>query len=128
MSSVDKGPAGSPDLTAHAPDAAGKVLTTDELRVEKVDRHVFRDRERLPIWVVLDRVRQGYSVGVLFQLCDASLCEELVICGRNSLHGTRKLVQAAQGTHRWVPGGSWTAQPRSSRRLAPMATGSLRSS
>ena len=103
MSSVDEVPAGSPDLTAQAPDAAGKVLTTDELRQDKVDRHVFQERERLPIRVVLDCVRQGYNVGALFRLCDAFLCEELVICGRDSSHGTRKLVQAAQGSHRWVP-------------------------
>jgi len=26
-----------------------------------------------------------------------------VICGRDASHGARRLIQAAQGTHRWVP-------------------------
>ena len=42
-------------------------------------------------------------MGALFRLCDAFLCESLVICGRDSSRGTRKLIQAAQGTHKWVP-------------------------
>ena len=66
MSSVEEVPAGSLALAAQTPDATGKVLTTDELRLDKVDRHVFRDRERLPVRVVLDRVRQGYDVGARF--------------------------------------------------------------
>jgi len=50
-------------------------------------------------------VRHGYNVGALFRLCDAFLCERLVICERDGTQGTRKLVQAAQGTHHWVPWG-----------------------
>ena len=31
------------------------------------------------------------------------LCKRLVICGRDGTRETCKLVQAAQGTHNWVP-------------------------
>ncbi len=82
---------------------AGRALTTAELRRGKPDRHAFRARARLPVQVVLDGVRQGYNVGALFRLCDAFLCERLVVCGRDATRGMRKLVQAAQGTHKWVP-------------------------
>ena len=81
----------------------GRALTTAELRRNKPDRHAFRTRARLPVQVVLDGVRQGYNVGALFRLCDAFLCERLVVCGRDATRGMRKLVQAAQGTHKWVP-------------------------
>jgi len=81
----------------------GRALTTAELRHNKPDRHAFRTRPRLPVQVVLDGVRQGYNVGALFRLCDAFLCERLVVCGRDATRGMRKLVQAAQGTHKWVP-------------------------
>lgn len=82
---------------------AGRAQTTAELRQAKPDRVAFRAQKRLPIRVILDGVRQGYNVGALFRLCDAFLCESLVICGRDDSRGTRKLVQAAQGTHKWVP-------------------------
>jgi 23S rRNA (guanosine2251-2'-O)-methyltransferase len=91
------------ELPVKAPGAAGKALTTAELRHDKQDRHVFQTLRRLPIQVVLDGVRQGYNVGALLRLCDAFLCERLVICGQDGTRGTRKLVQAAQGTHHWVP-------------------------
>lgn len=81
----------------------GRALTTAELRRNKPDRHAFRRQARLPVQVVLDGVRQGYNVGALFRLCDAFLCERLVVCGRDATRGMRKLVQAAQGTHKWVP-------------------------
>lgn len=86
-----------------APGGAGRALTTAELRRSKLDRHAFRACPRLPIRVILDGVRQGYNVGALFRLCDAFLCERLVVCGRDASRGMRKLVQAAQGTHNWVP-------------------------
>lgn len=88
---------------AMAAGGAGRALTTTDLRQPKSSRHAFQAAPRLPVRVVLDRVRQGYNVGALFRLCDAFLCERLVICGRDASHGARRLVQAAQGTHRWVP-------------------------
>ena len=85
------------------PSAAGQALTTGELRQQKPCRHAFRAQPRLPVEVVLDGVRQGYNVGALFRLCDAFMCERLMVCDRDAGRGMRKLVQAAQGTHKWVP-------------------------
>jgi len=96
-------PASLDRLIAEAPSAAGWALTTAELRRDKPDRHAFRTRARRPIQVVLDGVRQGYNVGAVFRLCDAFLCQRLVICDRDNTKGARKLVQAAQGTQRWMP-------------------------
>jgi len=96
-------PDGGSSRTVEVSKGAGLALTTAELCRSKPDRHAFRAHPRLPIRVVLDGVRQGYNVGALFQLCDAFLCERLVVCGRDASRGMRKLVQAAQGTHNWVP-------------------------
>jgi tRNA G18 (ribose-2'-O)-methylase SpoU len=82
---------------------AGRAQTSAELRQAKPDRIAFQARTRLPVRVILDGVRHGYNVGALFRLCDAFLCERLVICGRDASRGTRRLIQAAQGTHKWVP-------------------------
>lgn len=99
---LDAGPSETRPAGAERP-AAGRALTTAELRRGKPDRRVFPAQPRLPVRVVLDGVRQGYNVGALFRLCDAFLCERLVVCGRDGAKGMRKLVQAAQGTHNWVP-------------------------
>lgn len=60
-------------------------------------------RPRRPITVVLDRVRHNYNVGAIFRLCDAFLVNGLVIAGMELDLRKRRLVQAAQGTQRWVP-------------------------
>ncbi len=96
-------PANQHTQTVGASSAVGRALTTAELRQPKPDRRAFRARARFPVQVVLDQVRQGYNVGAVFRLCDAFLCEQLVICGRDDARGMRKLVQAAQGTQKWVP-------------------------
>jgi tRNA G18 (ribose-2'-O)-methylase SpoU len=71
------------------------ALTTPELQ--------FLTQPRRPITVVLDGVTQNYNIGAIFRLCDAFLVQQLVICGPKVELHKRRLVQAAQGTQRWVP-------------------------
>jgi tRNA G18 (ribose-2'-O)-methylase SpoU len=78
-------------------------LTTSELRRTKGARADFLARSRRPITVVLDGVTQNYNIGAIFRLCDAFLVQRLVICDAKIELHKRKLVQAAQGTQRWVP-------------------------
>jgi tRNA G18 (ribose-2'-O)-methylase SpoU len=84
-----------------------RPLTTAELRSGKSVRGDFLARPRRPITVVLDGVRQNYNIGAIFRLCDAFLVERLMICGTKLELHKRKLVQAAQGTQRWVPCSEW---------------------
>jgi tRNA G18 (ribose-2'-O)-methylase SpoU len=84
-----------------------RPLTTGELRSDKGARGEFLARPRRPITVVLDGVKQNYNLGAIFRLCDAFLVERLVICGTKLELHKRKLVQAAQGTQRWVPCSEW---------------------
>ena len=79
------------------------VLTTAELRRAKPDRADFVKRDRHPVTLILDGVRQNYNLGAIFRLCDGFLVERLVICDTPVLLHKRKLVQAAAGTQRWVP-------------------------
>ena len=80
-----------------------RVLTRPELRRAKSGRDAFLGQPRRPITVVLDGVAGNYNIGAIFRLCDAFLVDQLVICGAPVELRKRKLVQAAQGTHRWVP-------------------------
>lgn len=51
-----------------------------------------------------------------------------MICGRTARTGHASWCRQPRARTDGCPGGSWTAKRRSSKRLAPMATGSLRSS
>jgi tRNA (guanosine-2'-O-)-methyltransferase len=81
------------------------VLTKPELRHTKPDRADFPALPRNPITVVLDGVTGNYNHGAIFRLCDAFLCERLVICGRPVERRHRRFVQAAKGAQCWVPWG-----------------------
>jgi len=85
------------------PSVAGRVSSTAELRATKLDRDRFPLLPRRPITVVLDGIRQNYNIGAIFRLCDAFRVERLIVCGKPVELRKRKLVQAAQGTQRWVP-------------------------
>ncbi len=80
-----------------------------------MSRDEFLARPRRPITVVLDGVSQNYNIGAIFRLCDAFLVKQLVICGRKVELHKRKLVQAAQGTQRWVP---WSERQNASDTVA----------
>jgi len=79
------------------------VLTRPELRRSKPARADFANLPRNPITVVLDRVTGSYNLGAIIRLCDAFLCERLVICGTPVERRNRKFVQAAKGAQHWVP-------------------------
>jgi tRNA G18 (ribose-2'-O)-methylase SpoU len=92
-----------------------RALTTPELRHTKSTRDEFLARPRRPITVVLDGVSQNYNLGAIFRLCDAFLVEHLVICGTKVELHKRRLVQAAQGTQRWV---SWSERQTAGKAVA----------
>jgi tRNA G18 (ribose-2'-O)-methylase SpoU len=92
-----------------------RALTGPELRSVKSRRDEFLARPRRPITVVLDGITGNYNIGAMFRLCDAFLVEQLVICGTTVQLHKRKLVQAAQGTQRWVP---WAQRQRAGEAIA----------
>jgi tRNA G18 (ribose-2'-O)-methylase SpoU len=92
-----------------------RALTTPELRRAKITRDEFFAQPRRPITVVLDGVTQNYNIGAIFRLCDAFLVQQLVVCGAKVELHKRRLVQAAQGTQRWVP---WGECQRASQAIA----------
>jgi tRNA (guanosine-2'-O-)-methyltransferase len=85
-----------------------RVLSTPELRRTKPHRAAFAALARNPVTVVLDGVSGSYNLGAIFRLCDAFLCERLVICGVPLALRNRKFVQAAKGAQHWVP---WCEEP-----------------
>jgi tRNA G18 (ribose-2'-O)-methylase SpoU len=78
-------------------------LSTADLRRSKSDRKAFPKMPRLPVTVVLDKLRHAYNIGAIFRLCDATLVESLIAAGVEVNLRNRHLVQAARGTQRWTP-------------------------
>ena len=60
--------------------------TTDELVAARPDAAT-RDATRLPVVVVLDNVRSGHNVGLVFRLCDCVNIRELVLAGITAYPG-----------------------------------------
>lgn len=77
-------------------------LKTSELRASKVNRHDFEKLKRNEIYVILDRVDNGYNLGAILRLCDVTLVKKLyIIEGKNTI--ARKALKAAKGAENWVP-------------------------
>ena len=58
---------------------------------------------RLPVVLVLDRLRSAYNVGNLFRLAEAVQAERLVACGYTACPPHPKLVKTARGCDLLVP-------------------------
>jgi hypothetical protein len=77
-------------MTEHSRSVA---FSTEDLRRSKCDRNSFSKKPRLPVTVVLDRVRRAYNIGAIFRLCDAIVVESLVVTGVEVNLRNRHLVQ-----------------------------------
>ena len=71
-------------ITGDRPDAAGAA-------------------EKLPVVLVLDRLRSAFNVGNIFRLADAVGAEEVVTCGYTAAPPHPKLEKTARGCDRIVP-------------------------
>lgn len=77
-------------------------LSTADIRAEKVNRHDFVKIPRNEIYVILDRVDNGFNLGAILRLCDVALVKKLfIVRGKNSI--TTKALKAARGAEKWVP-------------------------
>lgn len=123
----DAGPSGTRPTSAEPP-AAGRALTTAELRRGKPDRRAFPTQPRLPIRVVLDGVRQGYNVGALFRLCDAFLWSTWWSAAGTARGGCASWSRRPGARTTGCPGNSATTPRTRCARPAPRVGRSSRSS
>lgn len=65
--------------------------------LNRIDPHTFRASEKLPIVVVLDRVRSLYNVGSIFRTSDAFRIEALYLCGYTGTPPHRDIQKTALG-------------------------------
>lgn len=57
----------------------------------------YREKEKLPVRVVLDNVRSMYNVGAVFRTCDAFLIYEILLCGITGCPPHPEITKTALG-------------------------------
>lgn len=72
-----------------------KKLKLDELG--RISVPEFRDREKLPVCIVLDNVRSLHNVGSAFRTCDAFLLEKIFLTGITGKPPHREIEKTALG-------------------------------
>lgn len=58
----------------------------------------FKNREKLPLVVVLDNVRSALNVGSIFRTADAFALEQVVLCGITAQPPHREILKTALGS------------------------------
>lgn len=91
MNADDANPAELPPPVAPAPP---RILTGDRAAGAAV---------RLPVTLVLDRLRSAYNVGNIFRLAEATGAERVVTCGYTATPPHPKLAKTARGCDELVP-------------------------
>jgi tRNA (guanosine-2'-O-)-methyltransferase len=77
-------------------------MKTSEIRQTKINRHDFKLISRNEIYVILDKINNGYNLGAILRLCDVTLVKKLYILdGKNAV--ARKALKASKGAENWVP-------------------------
>ncbi len=76
-----------------------KVLKRDK----QVSPDAFLERERNPLYVILDNLRSAYNVGAIFRTCDAFMVERLILCGITAHPPNVKLKKTAMSSEMYVP-------------------------
>jgi tRNA G18 (ribose-2'-O)-methylase SpoU len=82
----------------------GRILQkkTSEIRQTKINRHEFLNIKRNDVYVILDKINNGYNLGAILRLCDVTLVKKLfIIDGKNAV--ARKALKASKGSENWVP-------------------------
>jgi tRNA G18 (ribose-2'-O)-methylase SpoU len=82
----------------------GRILQkkTSEIRQTKINRHDFLTLKRNDVYVILDKINNGYNLGAILRLCDVTLVKKLfIIDGKNAV--ARKALKASKGSENWVP-------------------------
>lgn len=77
-------------------------LTTKGIRETKMSRADFLNQTRNEIYVISDGIHNGYNLGSLFRVCDATLVKKIIIVG-DKIDMNLKIKKAAKGTEHWVP-------------------------
>ncbi|MCE5272602.1 TrmH family RNA methyltransferase [bacterium] len=79
----------------------------ESLEIRNLDRAVsieeYSRLPRLPVTVILDRLRSSFNVGAVFRTCECARVERLITTGITCHPPDEKVVRTAMGTAEFVP-------------------------
>lgn len=70
-------------------------LKLEELN--RIDVEAFKQKEKIPLVVVLDNIRSMHNVGATFRTADAFLIQKIILCGITPQPPHREIHKAALG-------------------------------
>ncbi len=79
-----------------------------KLKLEELGRlslSEYKEKQKLPVVVILDNIRSGHNVGAVFRTCDALAIEHIYLCGFTPKPPHREILKSAIGASESV---SWT--------------------
>jgi tRNA G18 (ribose-2'-O)-methylase SpoU len=82
----------------------------EEIQSQKPSVDEVKNKNRSPIYVVLDNIRSLYNVGAIFRTADAILVEKIYLCGITGAPPRSQISKTALGAEEIVP---WEYQENS---------------
>ncbi|MBI1227872.1 MAG: TrmH family RNA methyltransferase [Bacteroidetes bacterium] len=73
-----------------------RKLNMDEL--ERLSPEAFRDKEKVPVILILDDIRSALNVGSAFRTADAFALEKIYLCGITATPPHREILKTALGS------------------------------
>lgn len=95
-----------------------KKLKLEELG--RIDVETFKEKEKVPLVIVLDNIRSMHNVGAIFRTADAFLLEKVVLCGITPTPPHREIHKAALGATESV---DWIFEKEISKALDDLKNG-----
>lgn len=80
-----------------------KKLTHEEILKIKPSVDEVKNKERSPVYALLDNVRSLYNVGSIFRTSDAVLLKKLYLCGITGFPPRNEISKTALGAEEIVP-------------------------
>ena len=89
-----------------------------KLKLEELNRpdlQTFRNKEKIPVIIILDNVRSAMNVGSVFRTADAFACEKIILGGITATPPNREITKTAIGATDSV---IWEYSPEISEKIA----------
>lgn len=72
-----------------------KKLKLEELN--RINVEEFREKDKMPVRIILDNIRSGLNVGSIFRTADAYLVEKIHLCGITARPPHKEILKTAIG-------------------------------